>query len=62
MIISKELRDLIVGVLKSVTSNNVNYAMTIKGIVASLEELKDETEVKPTLEEIKTDLSDQEVK
>lgn len=43
MIITKELRDLLLGVLGNVRSDNINFNMTIKGIITTLKELEDET-------------------
>jgi hypothetical protein len=49
--ITKELRDLIVSVLGMVKSDNVNFEMTLKGLVSTLSELKEEEE-KKTLDEV----------
>jgi hypothetical protein len=49
--ITKELRDLIVSVLGMVKSDNVNFEMTLKGLVSTLSDLKEEDE-KKTLDEV----------
>lgn len=45
------MRDLLVAVLSGVKSDNINYNMTLKGLVSTLKDLKEEDE-KKTLDEV----------
>jgi hypothetical protein len=48
--ISKEVRDLVVSILGSVRTDNVNLDMTVKGLIVALKDLR-EVEQKKTLDE-----------
>jgi hypothetical protein len=48
--ISKEVRDLVVSILGHVRTDNVNFDMTVKGLIVALKDLR-EVEQKKTLDE-----------
>lgn len=55
LIITNELRDMVVALLSGVKGDNLNLNLTIKGLVSSLKELEEvKTEKVPAPEETQT--------